>query len=150
VGLFSKTKNPDRLDASLVMGGLPVGITFDPKAATVWEIRGSKRDAFPVAGARAEVGAGADVHRRFTATRLVGGAAAGAVFLPLAIVGLARKQAGHVFLTILSADGQQAIVHECPAKKEAAARKFAAEFNAVAARLAAEQGVEPLVPAEEA
>lgn len=148
MGLFTRKPKTEKLDGQLVLSGYKVGVTFDRDAHTVWEIAGSKRDAFPVAGARAEVGSGADVHRRFTATRLVGGAAAGAVFLPLAIVGLARKQAGHIFLTVLSADGQSSIVKELKAKQDADARKFVAQFNTVAQQLAAEQDVPALVVEE--
>ena len=71
-----------------------------------------------VKGATARVESAADVRRRVTATRLV-------ACLPLALI--AKKQVGHVFLTV-EASGFEFVV-EVPVKKEADARGFAAKIN---------------------
>jgi hypothetical protein len=71
-----------------------------------------------VKGATARVESASDVRRRITATRLV-------ACLPLALI--AKKQVGHVFLTV-EAPGFE-FVAEVPVKKEAEARGFAAKIN---------------------
>ena len=75
----------------------------------------------PVHGAIARVEQASDVQKRVTAARLV----ALGVF-----AFAAKKQTGHVFLTI-EGDGFEIAV-EIPAKKEADARKFAAKVNTAA------------------
>ena len=75
----------------------------------------------PVQGAVARVEQAADVQKRVTATRLI----ALGVF-----AFAAKKQTGHVYLTI-EGDGYEIAV-EVPAKRETAARKFAAKVNTAA------------------
>jgi hypothetical protein len=71
-----------------------------------------------VAGATARVESAADIHGRITATRV----------LALGIFALgAKKQKGHVFLTV-EAPGFEFLV-ELPVKKEAEARGFATKIN---------------------
>jgi len=74
-----------------------------------------------VKGAMSRVESAADVRRRVTATRLV-------ACLPVALI--AKKQVGHVFLTV-EAPGFEFVV-EIPVKKEAEARGFAAKINTAA------------------
>ena len=75
----------------------------------------------PVAGATARVESAADVRRRVTATRVL---AVGVFALA------AKKQTGHVFLTVEGAGFE--FVVEVPVKKEAEARAFAARINSAA------------------
>jgi len=106
-----------------------------------------KRDGGPVAGAVARVESGADVRRRVTAARFI-------MLSPL-IAFAAKKQVGHVFLTV-EGDGFEFAV-EVPVKKESDARKFAAKINnaskhknGLVAEAAPRPGVEapaPLLPA---
>lgn len=80
-----------------------------------------KMDTYPIAGATARVELGGDIRKRVTATR----------FMALGIFSLAaKKQAGHVFLTV-EGDGFDILV-EVPVKKEAEARKFASKVNKAA------------------
>jgi hypothetical protein len=72
----------------------------------------------PVEGATARVETGADARRRITATRVL---AVGVFALA------ARKQAGHVFLSV-EGPGFEFVV-EVPVKREADARGFAARIN---------------------
>lgn len=74
-----------------------------------------------VAGAVARVESAADVRRRVTATRVL---AVGVFALA------AKKQVGHVFLTV-EGDGFEFVV-EVPVKLEAQARAFAARVNSAA------------------
>lgn len=77
----------------------------------------------PVQGAVARVEHAADIQKRVTAARLV----------TLGVFAFAaKKQTGHVFLTV-EGDGFEFAV-EVPVKKEADARKFAAKVNAAAKR----------------
>ena len=93
------------------------GITLKP-----WTIT-HKRTSGPVAGAMARVESGSDIRRRRTATRL----------LISPIIGLlAKKQVGHMFLTVEGA-GFEFMV-EVAAKKESDARKFASKINNAAKR----------------
>lgn len=89
------------------------GITLKP-----WTIT-HNRQTRTIAGAVARVESAADVRRRVTATRLI-------TLSPI-IAFAAKKQVGHVFLTV-EGDGFEFVV-EIPVKKEADARKFASKIN---------------------
>jgi len=84
-----------------------------------------KSTSGPVFGATAHVETAADARRRITATRV----------LAIGIFALAaKKQAGHVYLTVEHPDYAFAV--EIPVKKEAEARAFAAKINNAAKRAA--------------
>lgn len=77
---------------------------------------------FPLKGATARVGTGAQIGSRVTATRI----------LALGVFALvAKKNQSTIFLTIDSANGRQTIIEELRAKNhELQARRFVADFNA--------------------
>jgi hypothetical protein len=74
----------------------------------------------PVAGARASVDTSGDIERRITATRLV-------LTGPFALAFRKKKDRRALWLTI-DGDGFQAVTEVSP-KREAEARRWAAEFN---------------------
>ena len=90
---------------------------------TIRELLGRRAGPVPLAGARAEVTAGAGSHR-------VGAAVvAGTVFLPFALVGLSKKSKASAF--VIAADGT---VHELQitgARQIRDAQSEAVRFNAL-------------------